>query len=528
MKKIYIIGLIFAMIFAGCADLDDINTDPNNPKDIDPDLMLLDIQFSPAAEWQEMVRYFVYPGGFMNQWTGYNAIVQYGGLGIKHSNYHERMWTTYYPGVIKSATDIVRKYKDDPAKVNTVSMARVLRVQNFLKLTDYYGDVPYSEAGLGYYDGILKPKYDTQESIYKDFLKELKEAAASFDTSRPVAKSDFYYKGDLSKWKKFANSLRLRIAIRLVKVDPALAKDEAEDAIRSGVFTSNDDICYVKYEDVQNPNSGKYVGNGVSNFLYKTSIWLSTEFVSTLENNNDPRLLLYCASYLNNAARTDITEQVRAKRSCYAAMTVQAQKYSYAPNTEYPDDNQALKLLIDGKEQNVALAYTRLRPAKYITAFDAPYIYLSYAEVEFLIAEAAHRKWDVQGGAESHYKAGIEAALKQWTLFNASISNSDIENYLNEPNIVFDENNALNQINTQLWILHLLDPLETWSNWRRSGYPELIFHNYEPARNQSNGTFPRRMQYPLEEQIKNADNYNEASSRIGEDDWTKRVWWDKE
>lgn len=532
MKKIYSLYFLLIFALAGCTDFDQLNIDPDNPTDLDPDLLIPTIQFYPGAEWQEQNRYFIYPGGFMNQWTGNWSIVEYGGLGQRHPNYHERLWTTYYPEGINYSVDVIRRTKDVPEKINIHSMARILKVQLALRLTDYYGDIPYSEAGLGYYESNLKPKYDTQEFIYHDFLKELKEAAAAFDDSQPLSQYDLFYGGDVQKWRKYANSLRLRIAMRLIKVEPETAQQEAEDAIRNGVFTSNDDMCYIKYEDVQNTTFGKGKGNGVANFLFGNNaetgseIWLTTELVKALDDTNDPRLLLYGEVFLNDMSRTDVTAQVRSQRSCYAAMGTPAQRYSYSQNPDYPRDNGPISVEVNGRSTELALKNARFRPSRYVTAFDSPYIYISYAEVEFLIAEAAVRGWNVGSDAESHYRKAITAAMQQWSLFGATVGQSQIDSYLSAN--PFNSGDAINQINTQLWILHFLDPMETWANWRRSGYPNLIFHNYEPVKNQSNGIFPRRMTYPIEEQLKNRTNYNEAVARIGADDWTKRVWWDKE
>lgn len=526
--------LMMSMLaLCACSNFDDLNTDPDNPTKMDPDLLISTIEYYPGAEWQEQNRYFIYPAGFMNQWTGAWSTVEYAGCGQKHTNYHERLWATYFPEGIKNSVDVIRRTANDPEKVNIYNMARVLHVQLAQRLTDYYGDIPYSEAALGYYDHNLKPAYDKQEDIYKDFLKELKEAAEGFDASKPRSQYDLIYGGDVEKWRKYANTLRLRVAMRLVKADPTLAQQEAEDAIRSGLFTSNSDNAMVVFENLRNGSSGKGKGNGVSNYLYGNNdangseIWLTCELVKTLEDTNDPRLLIYGAVMLNDNARTDVTALVKAKRSCYAAMAVPAQRYSYSQNPDYPSDNSALSLTVGGKTVDLALRDTRLRPSKYLTAFNAPYIYISYAEAELLTAEAAARGWDVKGTAAEHYQAGVRGAIEQWRLFGAEPSATQINTYLvANP---YDATDGIRQINTQLWIHHILDPLETWANYRRSGYPLLVFHNYEPSKNQSNGTFPRRMMYPLEEQLKNPINYQDAISRMGGvDDWTTPVWWDKD
>jgi len=356
----------------------------------------------------------------------------------------------------------------------------------------------------------------------------------AFDASKVTSKHDIFYNGDISKWKKYANSLRLRVAMRLIKINPEKAKGEAESAIASGVFTSNDDICYVKYENIQSSSDGIGRGNGVSNFLYGSSStagstsWLTTELVEVLEGMKDPRLFngYYGGVRLNDVNRTDVTQLVLAKRGSYAAMTCQAQKYSYEENTKY-NITGGVTIIVSGKPNILSLAYSRLRPSKYVEAFGAPYIYISYAEVEFLMAEAAFRGWNVGSlNAAEHYKKGLEAAVKQWTLFGATVNDADVTTFsFANPLQPGDE---LNEINTQLWVLHFLDPIEAWSNWRRSGLPNLIFHNYQPSKNQSNEVAPRRMIYPIEEQSKNTENYNAAVARMGIDSWVNRVWWDKE
>ena len=533
MKTVFKWMSLLLPMLAACSNFDALNTDPDNPTDLDPDLLIATVEFYPGAEWQEQNRYFIYPGGFMNQWSGAWSTVEYGGCGQKHSNYHERLWATYYPEGIRYTTDIIARTKDDPEAVNIYNMARVLRVQLGQRLTDYYGDIPWSEAGQGYYENNLKPKYDTQESIYKDFLKELKEAAAGFDESKPLSQHDYIYGGDVVRWRKYANTLRLRVAMRLVKVDAALAQSEAEDAIAGGIFSSTDDVAKVTFENIRNGSSGKGRGNAVANYLYGNNdangseVWITSELVKELEDSADPRLLLYGEVFLNDASRTDVTAQVRAQRSCYAGMCVQAQRYSYSQNTAYSSDNSTLTVSVGGRDVLLSLRETRMRPSHYITAFDSPYIYISYAEAEFLAAEVAARGWNAGGTAKSHYEAAVRAAMDQWKLFGATITKAQADAYLAANPFVAES--AIKQINTQLWILHFLDPLETWANWRRSGYPVLIFHNYEPPKNQSNGTFPRRMMYPLEEQLKNSTNYKEAVARMGgTDDWTTRVWWDKE
>jgi hypothetical protein len=531
MKTIkYILVTLLMGTLVSCSNFDELNKDPNKSINLDPNLQIATVQMRQSEDHQEWHRYLCYPGGFMAQWCGDWATVNYGGHCTKSTAFTEVLWTYYYPYIIRDVVDVVQRTKDNPEFTNVNAIARILKVESFLKLTDYYGDIPYFNAGMGYYTGNYNAAYDNQEDIYNDFFKELTEAAANLNPSGDLLTYDLYYNGNIAKWKKFANSLHLRIAMRLIKVNPAKAREEAEKAIAAGVFTSNDDICYVNHENYQNPGSGKGPGNGLATRLsnqgdaINNAFRLTTELISAMENRKDPRILYYGGVYFNNGVGTEITREVKAALNCdYQYMTFPAQYFSYE------DWRPAIDIVVNGETWNVPHSFQRLQPSKLITRFDAPFIHMAYAEVEFLLAEAAYRGWNVGGGsAESHFEKGLEAAVRQWAVV-FGVSNLDevaIADFIS-----FNKNNfagnELTEINTQLWILHFLNPLETWSNWRRTGIPAINFIVWPD--NASDGKIPRRMEYPLEEQTKNADNYREAISRMGgKDDWTNRVWWDKE
>ncbi|MDR0371376.1 MAG: SusD/RagB family nutrient-binding outer membrane lipoprotein [Prevotellaceae bacterium] len=532
MKKYKVLCLIGSIVFFfGCTDFNDLNTDPTKSTDMDPRLMIPTVQMRQSENHQEWARYLSYPAGFMNQWTGYWGTIEYGGRGQRYGNYMEQMWVSYYPIIIRDVVDIVHRTSDVPEKSNLNAIGRILKVQCFHKLTDFYGDIPYFEAGMGAISGVIRPKYDKQEDIYKDLLKELAEASEQLDPAGDEITYDLYYDGSILQWKKFANSLRLRIAMRLIKVDPALARQEAEKAIAAGVFESNDDICYVKHENTQVDSSGEGKQNGLAARLSvpedpaNNTFRVARELVETMENAKDPRLLYYAGSYYNDPSRTDITATIRALKNSYAEMALPAQNFSWDDGIWEP----AVTIEIGGRNVTIDHNQQRLQPSKYITALDAPYIHISYAEVKFLMAEAAVRTWNVGGGdAQSHYEEALDAAVRQWSLFGVSNFDEDaITAFVDFNRLKSGE--ELMQINTQLWVLHFLDPIETWGNWRRTGMPDLKFKNVEPGKNNTNGQFPRRLEYPLEEQMKNKENLDEAIARMGgKDDWTNRVWWDKE
>ncbi|MEL7586556.1 MAG: SusD/RagB family nutrient-binding outer membrane lipoprotein [Prolixibacteraceae bacterium] len=532
MKKInYILPLFMLLITFGCSDFDELNMDPTKSTDMDPNLQIPTIQMRQTENHQEWHRYLSYPTGFMNQWTGNWSTVEYGGHAKKYDNFMEQMWVSYYPIIIRDVVDVVQRTKDQPELVNVHSIARILRVQCFLKLTDFYGDVPYFDAGMGYYNGVFKPKYDKQEDIYNDFFKELEEACTALDPDADLITHDLYYNGNIEKWKKFGNSLRLRIAMRLTKADPAKARQQAEAAIAAGVFESNDDICFIKHENFQNPSEGVGKGNGLAIRLSnpedptQNAFRLTTELVKAMEDSKDPRILYYGGCYYTDANRTDITAQVKEQLLLYQEMSLPAQSFSWDEGIW----RAPIDVVINGATVAVEHNYQRLQPSKLITAFDAPYLHMSYAEVKFLMAEAAFRGWNTGGGdANTHFQEGLEAAVRQWSLFGVSEFDERAISDFKAFNTLTAGKELL-QINTQLWVLHFMDPMETWANWRRSGMPAVTFYNRYPAENQSNGQTPRRLQYPTEEQLKNKANYDEAITRMGgTDDWLTRVWWDKE
>ena len=532
-KKIcFALIAVVVLSFTACAHFDELNEDPNSSGNMNPNLMIPTVQFLTQHYWQAQHRIFAYPGGFMNQWTGDWAVLQ-GAWGARDLGYMEYLWSTAYSnhGLVRNVVDIVERTRGDAEMVNTHAMARIMRVQTFMQLTDYYGDIPYFDAGMGFFNGVLMPRYDTQEEIYRDFLKELREAAAMFDSSRPVPPVDFFYNGNIERWRRFANSLRLRAAMRLVNVEYDLARAETLDAVASGVFQSNDDILFLAFEDVRNPGGEPGPGNPISVLLRNianvdgSTFFFTRCLIQRMEEINDPRIRFYAAVLLNNPQRTDITDQVFAQRGSYAAMAVPTQMPAWETEVDnpFPGSETSLNVVVSGETVTVDMAFTRLRPSHYIMAFDAPRIIISYAEVEFLQAEMAVRGWIT--GADEHFRRGMEAAVMQWTLFGANVDPAVAADFANSNPLVAGE--EMNQINTQLWILHFIDPIEAWSNWRRVGYPEIVFYNRNPAVNMTGGQTPRRMEYPLEEQMRNPSNWREAVNRMGgTDSWMNRVWWD--
>ena len=192
-------------------------------------------------------------------------------------------WNQAYGGMVKGVQDIIHQLETEGDSGTHMGMARIMRVFIFHRVTDLYGDCPYSEAGKGYIEGILKPKYDKQQDIYMDMLKELEEAVAQISGDGALGGADVIFGGSAAKWKAFGNSMMLRLAMRLTAADAATAQAWAVKAIGAGTMTSNDHIAAVKHGD---GSSGRRNGHGEV-YLADQGSRISTSFMSRMDG--DPR-----------------------------------------------------------------------------------------------------------------------------------------------------------------------------------------------------------------------------------------------
>ena len=200
-------------------------------------------------------------------------------------SYATSLWDRNYPSAVKGIEDIIQQLKDEGNSGSEMGMARILRVFIYHRITDTHGDIPYSEAGKGYIDGTLKPKYDPQQDIYMDMLKELEEAVAQIGGSSTMGVSDVIFGGNTTKWKAWGNSMMLRLAMRMTKADAASAQAWAVKAISGGTMTSNDHIAMVRHTD--GPEGINRNGHGEV-FLVDSQARLSKTFADHLAG--DPRL----------------------------------------------------------------------------------------------------------------------------------------------------------------------------------------------------------------------------------------------
>ena len=152
----------------------------------------------------------------------------------------------FYSTAIKNWREMEYQASQKPEYQNMLAVAKIWGAFLFQRMTDLYGNVPYSEAGYAFHQNIYKPKYDSQESIYTDMIEQVKEGISLLSTEKPGIEGDLFYNGDISQWKKFGNSLLLRIGMRLSKVNPELAGTTAKAAIDGGIMNEAKDLCRVR------------------------------------------------------------------------------------------------------------------------------------------------------------------------------------------------------------------------------------------------------------------------------------------
>ncbi|HWK07944.1 MAG TPA: SusD/RagB family nutrient-binding outer membrane lipoprotein [Puia sp.] len=502
-----IVLLVMIVLASSCTkNFDSLNTDPTKGSSIAPGQ-----QLTGAAYYLDGGRAVVYANFYVLQ-----PFVQYmsGPWGMRagskyiRTTYPDAVWTTFYGQSIKQLVDLIQRNKADSSLVNYIAAARILKVYIFSLLTDLYGDIPYSQAGLGYYESIYTARYDSQQSIYTDFFSELDGAVKQFDATKDAIDNDIVYNGNIDRWKKLANSLRLRLAMRLTKVDLTTAAMQARAAIAGGLMESADDNFKMIHEAYAYPDLR---GNGYAQALQESDTYLysagTTTFINYLKQNSDPRLPCYFVN--QDANGKDITSLTN-----YIAIS---------PGL-YWWDNWGDFIAADGTDIPQANKFATINRS--FMALQSSFLHMGYAEVQLLLAEAAYRGWASNAG--QYYQNGVSAAIDQLSMYPGmvAISASDKANYLAAHPL--DAGKEIQEINEQKWVALFPNGYEAYANYRRTGYPVLGAITDVGLESETNGVLPRRLFYPASEAYDNATNYNAALQNLGgTDNWLKPVWWDK-
>lgn len=504
MKSIRSITLLVAALLTvtGCDNnFEDINTNPNVPIAVTPDLLLSGVIRNTVNNQVNEA------WGIGNIVVQHTAKIQFVNEDRYLWNEQNGLWNTVYNN-LRNLENIIRIAENaTPKQNNYLGVALIMKSWMYSLVTDAYGDVPYSEATKAK-EGIFQPKYDTQESIYTGILADLKRANEILGTSAESVGGDLIFNGNINRWKRLANSLRLRYLMRISdRVNPATEMQSIlSDATAFPIMTGNTDNAVLVYLTTL-PNQWPLFTTRVGSF---DEFRLSKTMGDYLLSINDPRLSVF--------ARPTETS-VAAGNPVYAGI----------PNGL--EDTKALSY--NGGPQNVSrvgLSFACLvcNPNG-ITPLPnvARGIIMTYAELQFILAEARERNFITSGNAETFYLNGINANFDYYRSIVPAAYNINLNfpaGYFDQAEIAYTGSAAekLRKIGTQKWVALFFNGLEAWYDWRRTGIPAL-----SPAvDNLNDNKIPVRYIYPTIEQSLNEDNRNAAVSRQGVDDINTRVWWD--
>lgn len=386
----------------------------------------------------------------------------------------------------------VGKTNKDP---NTWGPASVMMQFAYQNMTDMFGDIPYSEALQGTNGATLKPKYDAQKDIYYGMVKALADAVTAMGSGAGLGSGDQVYGGDAAKWKKFANALRLRMAMRMQKADAAKANTELAAAIAAsgGLMTSNSDNATISW-----PGDQVFDNPWAATFASRDDHRMSKTLMDVLLANNDPRISFYAQP-----------------------TTADPTKYAGEPNGL---DNASASGYGTAASRPGAMFY----PGKTVygtygtsAGRATPSYLMTFAEQNFILAEAANRGMGGlnAGQAAGYYNAAVTASIKQWGGSDAAAAD-----FLAQPAVAYQGGAAgLTQILTQKWVALFTQGGEAWADWRRTGVPA----NIVPGPKATLSYIPRRMVYATSEQSVNNDALQAAIARQGADAMSTRMWWDK-
>lgn len=513
MKKLSYISILVLLLGISCTnDFEEINTNPNSPDVVTnvglllPNAIRSTINKSYASSYDR--------GGIVANLLASDFASNFSNWSRNDAGGYF-LWTYY--DAIRDLNEVISIAEAQNLK-NYKGVALVLRSWMFQSLTDIYGPIPFREAANAKLLGISAPVYETQEAVYAGLLSDLAEANTLLGSDKETVTGDILYNGNTTNWKKLANGLRLRLLLRQSKrVDPSAEMQKiVADPTTYPMFTSNADQAALEYiADITANESPFYrSGNG------GTSTKVSKQLVDYLKATNDTRLYAY-------ALPTPASSEIDASGN-----RPDPSKFIYAgdlngigmfPNANITSPSGMIWMSI---QYSPDLASAKAGQG----------IIMSYSEVQFTLAEAAEKGYIAGGSAaaEGYYLNGIKDQFAYYSsripanyatsyleLTPASIAASD--SYFKQDAIAYTgtSEKKLEKIAMQKWISLYQIGFEAWSEWRRTGIPNIPVGPVGP------GYIPRRMLYPADELRINEANYQQAVGWLGADDLKSHVWWDK-
>lgn len=472
MKNIIKISLLSACIglaLSSCqSDLTSLNVDPKHPSVLPSDNLLATAMYQSSYYMDNPSVNFNNYRFFTQQWaetqypdeTQYNLVTR-----NQPRNHFNRMYVYSINNLKQAKANVKNEVETDDIRTNKLATLEIEEIFIWENIVDTYGDVPYSEAFKP--DEILTPKYDDAKTIYLDLIHRIDAVTA---TIKPASTgyADLVYGGNMTKWKKFANSIKLRLGMNLADVDPALSKTTVESAIAGGVISSDDDAYKFKYDGgtFSNPVFDNLVASNRNDFLPSELV------VNTMKNLSDPRMDIWFTK-VGGVYKGGVFGELNDPYTNFSQLST----YFRSP-----------------------IAASNL---------------LSYAEVSFLKAEAAARNYSAGGTAADLYATAVTESMRE-----NGVSAANTAAYL-----LTNPYNAVNwkqSIGVQAWLAMFNKGFASWNFTRRLDNPTLV---NPPKSNLA--SVPYRMPYSDQEYVLNGANVKAAAAKIGGDKATTKLFWDK-
>ncbi|MET0635292.1 MAG: SusD/RagB family nutrient-binding outer membrane lipoprotein [Chitinophagaceae bacterium] len=489
-KQFNIVALAVIVLCIGCTrKFEELNTDPNRPTGITPGVILGQLQYRIVNTAINQGRFFTHE---LMQVDVPRASTGAGGLHRYVIQPGAAVWSDFYRYLtdIQDIYNIAAGLNDN----NYMGIALVYKCWAYSILTDLYGDVPFSQATKGT-EGTFLPAFDKQKDIYVRLLNDLDTANVLFNTTKGLTfGGDIVYDAnaasgagaEILKWKKFANSLKLRLLLRIIKRDGEINVTEQisqmlADPAKYPLFTGNADDAILKYPGTTPYFNPFYLTRQLE---WRDGNYFSKYFIDHLNVVSDPRLAIWATRVTVNG-----NSVYQGIESGYPTTV----SYPVGANSSYPD---ALK------------------------TFTSLGIMMTYAELEFIEAELALKGFATGKTPAQHYEAGIAASIKQWGAEMPA-------GFLSQPGILYDASapveTQLEMIIQQKYYAFFFNDYQSWFEKRRTGYPVLPIGAGVPVENK----FPSRVPYPTYLQSLNPASLADAVKSMGGDDTNIKVWWDK-
>lgn len=565
LKNKILTGLIIVVLIGACtSDFETLNENPNliGIEDASAKYFLTELMVRPyiPTRYEYWRAHLIHVDRYAGHFTfGHNQSWWSDDLGYQYNAaYTDAAWD-HYNGILPTLKSLLKFTEPGGEFENelTYSVVLILKSHYYHLFTDVFGEIPYSQL---FQEDISLPVFDTQKDIYKGIIADLNTAMATIgdntttgDAKEDLGANDLIYGGDLQKWKRFANTLKLRVAMR---AEGASGDDFSATAISEALaapLLGEGESALIKKDLVISQWAYSTYGDVWYNFGGGGSKWtVGRDLINYLRDNNDPRLKAYAKPSVGGkfkierpkAADNQIDHDLFPKRAAFikdvfdeAGASYTWMEYADSLVVEMPEDVNYIgqPVRLNGRMASLAQYDFFSRPSESVIMEKGkggeatPETVLLSAESFFLQAEAIV-KGMTQGDAQEKYQMGIKEAMRVWKIddgaIDAFLANEDMA-LLNGT-----EDEKLEKIAIQRWIANYTDGYEAWAVVRDTGYPASLANGvsdydiYGPG-NITGGAYPNRLRYGSSLQTSNPENYNAAIARQGADLQETKLWWEK-